>query len=97
MNENRNTHTVTNLESNSGNELLAAEKVERPDPPYCLQIHVIRKRLADIDGLSAKYCIDGLIKAGILPDDGPRFVKKVEYTQEKGEEEKTVITIVGIT
>jgi hypothetical protein len=27
----------------------------------------------------AKACIDGLVDAGVIPDDGPNFVKSLEF------------------
>ncbi len=60
-------------------------------------IHVLSrtKRLADEDGRSIKAAVDGLRKAGILPDDSPEFVKKVSHSQEltTGDEE-TVIDVI---
>lgn len=62
---------------------------------YPVRITVVsyRNRLADADGISAKYAIDALIKCGILPDDGPKYVAEVAYRQEKSKEEKTVLII----
>lgn len=93
MSENRNTDTNANLESSSGNELAPAEEIKRLNPPYCLQIHSVRKRTTDIDGICEKYVIDGLIKAGILSDDDQQSVKEIRLTQEEGKDEKTIITI----
>lgn len=58
-----------------------------------IHIHSVRKRLADPDGLSGKAVIDGLVKTGVLPDDSLKYVSGVEFSQEKGSEEKTIITI----
>lgn len=64
-----------------------------PHPPYDITVHSIRRKSADIDGISAKAAIDGLIKAGILGDDNQEWVGSIRYTQEKGREEKTIITL----
>ena len=61
-----------------------------------VHIHSIRKRLADPDGVSAKAVIDGLVHAGILIDDSAKEIGKVSYTQEKGKEEKTLITFTEV-
>jgi Holliday junction resolvase RusA-like endonuclease len=95
MSANRNTNTSANLESSVSNELAPAEAIKRLKPPYCLQIHSVRKRKTDIDGLCAKYIIDGLVKAEILPDDDQRSIKEIRFSQEKGTEEKTIITITS--
>jgi Holliday junction resolvase RusA-like endonuclease len=52
--------------------------------------------LADIDGLSIKAAIDGIVEAGILADDSPKQVKEIRNSQSKGKIEKTTITIEEI-
>lgn len=84
---------TTNMEQNSSNASLGKEKTARFNSPVNITVHSIRARLADPDGISAKAAIDGLVNAGILLDDSPKFVKQVIFTQEKGAEEKTIITI----
>ena len=64
--------------------------------PVNISIHSIRKRRTDADGVSAKYAIDSLVKAGILVDDSPQYVKSVTYSQEKGSPEETIITITEV-
>lgn len=81
------------MEQASSNESLAEKEVKRQDPRVCIHVHSIRKRLTDADGISAKAAIDGIVHAGILKDDSPKYVKEVTYSQEKGEPEETVITI----
>lgn len=73
---------------------LGEKEIKRPNPPYDILVHSIRKRPGDPDGISAKAAIDGLIKAGILADDSPRFVKSIKFTQEKGAKEETVIHLL---
>ena len=65
----------------------------RFNSPVRIHIHSVRKRLTDVDGVSAKAAIDGLVKADVFTDDSPEFVKEVSYSQEKGPEEKTIIRI----
>jgi hypothetical protein len=93
---NSNASKITNLECSSGNESLGQKTSAGLTPPVCIHIHSVRKRLADADGISGKAAIDGIIKAGILPDDKPEYVKEVSYSQEKGNEEYTVIIIEEI-
>lgn len=95
MPNDRDTNTNANMEQASSNESLAEEKDQRFNTPVCIHIHSIRKRLADPDGISAKAAIDGIVQAGILVDDSAKYVKEVSYSQEKGVEEKTIITIRG--
>ena len=61
-----------------------------------IHVHSIRKRLTDADGVSAKAAIDGLIHAGLLKNDSPKEVRKVSYSQEKGDEEETIITVTEV-
>jgi hypothetical protein len=59
-------------------------------------VHSFRHRLADADGVSAKWAVDSLVKAGLLPDDGPRFVTEVRFRQTqipRSEDERTEILI----
>jgi len=48
-----------------------------------IEIVSYRIRLADADGVSAKYAIDGLVNAGILKDDSTKYVEAVTYRQVK--------------
>ena len=83
----------TDLEQNIRDAPLGQEKVKRFASRVNLHIHSIRKRLVDPDGVSAKAVIDGIVKTGILQDDSTEFINQVSYSQEKGKEEKTIITI----
>jgi Holliday junction resolvase RusA-like endonuclease len=52
-----------------------------------------RHRLVDVDGISIKAAIDGLVHAGVLVDDGPEYVREVVLRQRKASKERTVIKI----
>jgi Holliday junction resolvase RusA-like endonuclease len=41
----------------------------------------MRKRQIDVDNLSTKALIDGLVHAGVLVDDSPEFVNEVVVKQ----------------
>ena len=96
MSEDRNTSGNANMEQAASDALLGAEEVSRFDTPVCISFHSIRKRMADIDGISGKAAIDGLVHSGVLQDDSPKYVKEVRHTQEQGKDEKTIITIETI-
>lgn len=85
------------MERIARNASLAKKKDERQDTQRydkcSVRIHSVRKRLADIDGISGKYALDAIVRAGIIQDDSPRYVKSVTHTQEKGFPETTTITI----
>jgi len=87
------TNTTTNVESNSGDASVRKESFARFNSRVRIHIHSLRRRLADPDGISAKAAIDGLVKAGILKDDSAKEVAEITYTQEKGQQEQTIITI----
>lgn len=90
------TVSATNLEQDTCDAALPEEGSKTQDTRVSIHVHSIRKRLCDADGISAKAAIDGLVQAGILPDDDPKHVKEVTYSQEKGSEEKTIIEIYMI-
>ncbi len=91
-----NHHTAdphADLEQDSGDAALRANEAPRFDSPVRITFIHFRKRLADIDGLSGKAAIDGLVAAGILADDSPQQVAEVVNRQVKGEPERTEIVI----
>ena len=47
----------------------------------CVPHRKNRRNMADTGGHFpvAKACIDGLVDAGVIPDDGPEFVKSLEF------------------
>lgn len=75
-------------------KILSANQADRKEKVKAnIHIHSVRKRLIDPDGCSGKAAIDGLVHAGVIPDDSADFVSGVSYSQEKGPEERTTITI----
>lgn len=73
--------------------LLQAQGYKRSDTSVDIVIHSIRRRRIDVFNTSEKAAIDGLVRAGILFDDGPNQVATGKFTQEIGKEECTIITI----
>lgn len=66
------------------------------DQKVNIHIESFRYRLADPDGISGKAAIDGLVDAGILPDDSAKEIQAVIFSQvrvSRKDEEYTVITI----
>jgi len=72
---------------------LAEKKIKGFASPVRVNFHSVRKRLADVDGISGKAVLDGIVIAGLLPDDSTEYVTSVTYSQEKGAEEMTIVTI----
>lgn len=85
------------MERIAGNAPLAKKEDPQPYTPghdrCSVRIHSVRKQLADIDGISGKYALDAIVRAGIITDDSPEYVKSVTHTQEKGFPESTTITV----
>lgn len=56
-----------------------------------------RRHMADTGGHFpvAKACIDGLVDAGVLPDDGPNFVRALEFRapQVDGGDDRALIVV----
>ncbi len=74
---------TTNMEQNTCYGGMGKEKVTRFNTQVSIRVHSKRRRLADSDGISAKAVIDGLVANGLFPDDTPKWVKEVRFTQEK--------------
>jgi hypothetical protein len=82
-----------NLESDIGHAAFRANEAQAFTAPCRITFHHVRKRLADIDGISGKAVIDGLVQAGILADDTAKQVTEVRNSQSKGDREETRILI----
>ena len=87
---------IADLEPAARSKPVEEKSHPRFDSPVNLHVHSIRRKLTDADGISAKATIDGLVHSGILSDDSPKEVKKVSYSQEKGKEDQTIITITEV-
>ena len=85
------------LEPDFGDAPLGAEETPRFDSPVNISFHSIRKRLTDSDGASGKAVIDGLVKAGLLADDSPEYVKKVSFSQQKTKFDEVTLLTIQIT
>jgi Holliday junction resolvase RusA-like endonuclease len=93
--------TIANVEQGFGNALLGAQKIERFNAPVRIDIYSTRKSKTDIDNLSGKATLDGIVKAGILKDDSTEYIKEyqvhsaVPVSTTEEEETKIVITEIG--
>jgi hypothetical protein len=84
---------LAKLERHTRHESLAAQGYKRPDTPVSLIIHSVRPRRIDVANTSDKAATDGLVRSGILFDDGPNQIEKVTFTQETGQIPETIITM----
>lgn len=84
------------MESVARDEQISADEVAALGPRVRITFYHTRTRLADPDGLSGKAAIDGIVEAGLLPDDSAQYVAEVRHFQIKGSREETRIVIEGI-
>ena len=87
------------MESDIGNAPLEAKETAGFAAQVSVHVASYRTRLCDIDGISVKAILDGIVHRGILQDDSPRFVKEITVSQVKVKnesDEKTVVTITEV-
>jgi Holliday junction resolvase RusA-like endonuclease len=53
----------------------------------------MRKRQIDVDNLSTKALIDGLVHAGVLVDDSPEYVNEVVVKQFQSDNERVIVQV----
>lgn len=68
--------------------------------PFTEPVHIIvtryGRRAIDCDNVCAKLAIDGLVKAGVIENDSPKYVESVTLRSKAGDPE-TVIEITSAT
>ena len=84
---------IADLESPPSNASVAKEKAKGLDSRVAITVTSYRKRVHDPDGISVKAVLDGIVRAGLLPDDSTKYVKEVTFKSIISKEEKTVIEI----
>ena len=96
---NQTTLPFADMEPAPGHAPLGEKKSAGLDPQGRCRIHVHSRRykLADPDGISAKAAIDGLVLAGVLPDDSAKCVSQVTFSQEKITSEEIEETVIEVT
>jgi hypothetical protein len=95
----RSAREATNLERTICDESLATCGRAAFDSPVSIRIDSYRCRLCDVDGISGKALIDGLVLAKIIADDTTKEVKEVLFSQTKVKnktEEKVIVTVARI-
>ena len=93
---NRDTAANAYVEPHTSDAPLGAQEAPRFDAPCRITFHHIRGRLADMDGISVKACIDGLVHGNVFADDSPEQVAEIHHRQTKGKPETTIIEIEEI-
>jgi len=93
------TRQTANLERTVGNEPIQAGKSPAFDSPVSIRVHSYRCRLCDVDGVSGKALLDGLVHANVIADDSTKEVVEVLFQQTKVKnksDEKVVVTVVRV-
>jgi hypothetical protein len=93
------TRQTADLERTAGNEPIQASKGPAFDSPVSIHIHSFRCRLCDVDGVSGKAVLDGLVHANVIADDSTKEVVEVLFKQTKVKnksDEKVVVTVVRV-
>ena len=93
------TRQITDLERTAGDESIRTGKGPAFDSPVSIRIHSYRCRLCDVDGVSGKALLDGLVHANVIADDSTKEVREVTYEQTKVKnksDEKVVVTVVRV-
>ena len=83
-----------NLERAVSHESVAKKESPRFNSPCNIHVHSRTNRLSDSDGRSIKAVVDGIVGAGILPDDNAKFVTQVTQSQETAREREEETTII---
>ena len=73
--------------------LLGPDEVATFSSPVRVHVTHIRQRLADLDNLSIKAAIDGIVGCGVLATDSAEQVKEITHCQIKGSPEETIFVI----
>ncbi len=86
----------TNLEPDINHVKVAEKEINQMAKKVSINIMHHRHRLADPGGISYKATIDGIVDAGLLPDDSANEIEEIRERQKKisaGKPEITIITI----
>jgi len=97
LRESDSSNTDADVEPTASHEQMGAEGVQRFDTPVRLSFTHYRHNLADIDNLSVKAFIDGIVAGGILVDDSAKEVKSISHEQVKITKTETERTTLEIT
>lgn len=74
---------VADLERVVGHVALGTQEGAGYDGRVDIRIIERRRRLTDYGGSSHKYVVDALVSCGVLPDDRPEVVRRIEHEQER--------------
>lgn len=93
---NRRPRSDANMESNSINDQIQQDEAATFNTSTHLEIIHHRKRPTDPDGCSAKAAIDGIVAAGILPDDSAKWIESIKITVIQSVVEKTIFRFTEV-
>jgi len=76
---------AADVEPGAGDEREGACPIEAFDEAVDLRIVSYRRRLADTDGLCAKWVIDAIVAGGLLEDDRQDCIERIEWVQRRAD------------
>jgi Holliday junction resolvase RusA-like endonuclease len=92
-NNNPSSLPAPNVEQNTSHEPMGKKKTAPLDSPVNIRVISTRSRPHDTDGVSVKAVLDGIVRAGILPDDSSKQIKSITFESKQGKKENTIISI----
>jgi len=84
---------VTDGKSDLKSGAAPANNAEKIYPRYRITINHRGRRIADATGRSHKAAVDGLVRGGLLPDDGPAWLEEITEKSERADINETIIEI----
>jgi Holliday junction resolvase RusA-like endonuclease len=96
-NRNRASDTTSDVELPACGKSIRKNASATFNTPVRVDIYSARKRKTDIDNISGKAVLDGIVKSGLLKDDSPDQIESFQVHKPTiSEIEKTVIIIQGV-
>jgi Holliday junction resolvase RusA-like endonuclease len=96
-NRNRTSSSTSNLELSTKRKSVRKNESAAFNSPVRINIYSTRKRKTDIDGISGKAALDGIVNSGLLIDDSSDQIESYQVHKPTiCNEEKTLIIIEEI-
>ncbi len=94
--QNRAADKAANMERPARNEPLGKKACPKTDTRYHLHFHSQRGSRCDREAVSHKAAIDGLVRAGVLPDDTDQIIEDITCSQAVARPDLTTIEIYEV-
>lgn len=95
--KNNSANTAPILECTLADALCQQIETQAFDAPVTIHFNSHRRRFTDMDNLSGKDLLDGMVRLKILSDDRSKYVQEITHTQtfNRAEGSCTIITITA--